>query len=167
MKSRKFFTLLVLVAGFITLSSCKGQAKNNETENSTETTGKETAAPVHINKADFLKKVYNFEASPNEWKYLGNKPAIIDFYADWCGPCKMIAPSLDQLAKEYAGKIDIYKVDVDKETELATAFGIQGIPALLYIPMEGTPQMLQGAQPKEVLKEKIETILLNLNSATL
>lgn len=160
MKSRKFFTLLVLVAGFITLSSCKGQAKNNEIENSTETTGKETAAPVHINKADFLKKVYNFEASPNEWKYLGNKPAIIDFYADWCGPCKMIAPSLDQLAKEYAGKIDIYKVDVDKETELATAFGIQGIPALLYIPMEGTPQMLQGAQPKEVLKEKIETILL-------
>ena len=160
MKSRKFFTLLVLVAGFITLSSCKGQAKNNETENSTETTEKDVAAPVHINKADFLKKVYNFEASPNEWKYLGNKPAIIDFYADWCGPCKMIAPSLDQLAKEYAGKIDIYKVDVDKETELATAFGIKGIPALLYIPMEGAPQMLQGAQPKEVLKEKIETILL-------
>lgn len=159
MKSRKFFTLLALMVGFMTLVSCKGQAKNNETASS-ETTGKETAAPVHINKADFLKKVYNFEVSPNEWKYLGNKPAIIDFYADWCGPCKMIAPSLEQLAKEYAGRIDIYKVDVDKETELAQAFGIQGIPALLYIPMEGKPQMLQGAMPKDQLKEKIESILL-------
>ena len=159
MKSRKFFTLLALMVGFMTLVSCKGQAKNNETASS-ETTGKETAAPVHINKADFLKKVYNFEVSPNEWKYLGNKPAIIDFYADWCGPCKMIAPSLEQLAKECAGQINIYKVDVDKETELAQAFGIQGIPALLYIPMEGKPQMLQGAMPKDQLKEKIESILL-------
>lgn len=160
MKSRRLFTLLVLVVGFITLSSCKGQAKTNESASSTETTGKETAAPVHIGKAEFLKKVYNYETSPNEWKYLGNKPAIIDFYADWCAPCRMIAPSLEQLAKEYAGQIDVYKVDVDKEGELAQAFGIQGIPALLYIPMEGKPQMLQGALPKDQLKEKIETILL-------
>ena len=108
MKSRKFFTLLALMVGFMTLASCKGQAKNNEAASDTETTGKETAAPVHLNKADFLKKVYNYEASPNEWKYLGNRPAIIDFYADWCGPCKMIAPSLEQLAKEYAGQINIY-----------------------------------------------------------
>lgn len=115
MKSRKFFTLLALMVGFMTLASCKGQAKNNEAVSDTETTGKEIAAPVHLNKADFLKKVYNYEASPNEWKYLGNKPAIIDFYADWCGPCKMIAPSLEQLAKEYAGQINIYKVDVDKD----------------------------------------------------
>ncbi len=115
MKSRKFFTLLALMVGFMTLASCKGQAKNNEAASDTETTGKETAAPVHLNKADFLKKVYNYEASPNEWKYLGNKPAIIDFYADWCGPCKTIAPSLEQLAKEYAGQINIYKVDVDKD----------------------------------------------------
>lgn len=154
------FTLQALLVGFLVLVSCQGQAKTNETVNSGETSEKETAVPVKINKVDFLKKIYNYETSPNEWKYLGNKPAIIDFYADWCGPCKAIAPSLDQLAKEYAGQIDIYKVDVDKETELAKAFGIQGIPALLYIPMEGKPQMLQGAQPKEVLKEKIETILL-------
>lgn len=159
MNSKKIFTLLVLVVGFMTLSSCKGQAKNvaGETESSQETTAN---TPVHITKADFLKKIYNYEASPNEWKYLGDKPAIIDFYADWCGPCKMIAPPLEQLAKEYAGKIDIYKVDVDKETELAQVFGIQGIPALLYIPMTGNPQMLQGALPKDQLKEKIETILL-------
>lgn len=159
MNSKKFFTLLVLVVGFMTFASCKGQAKNaaGETESSQGTTAN---TPVHITKADFLKKIYNYETSPNEWKYLGDKPAIIDFYADWCGPCKMIAPSLEQLAKEYAGKIDIYKVDVDKETELAQAFGIQGIPALLYIPMTGKPQMLQGAMPKDQLKEKIETILL-------
>ena len=159
MNSKKIFTLLVFVVGFMTLSSCNGQAKNaaGETESSQETTAN---TPVHITKADFLKKIYNYEASPNEWKYLGDKPAIIDFYADWCGPCKMIAPSLEQLAKEYAGKIDIYKVDVDKETELAQVFGIQGIPALLYIPMTGKPQMLQGALPKDQLKEKIETILL-------
>ena len=162
MNTKRIFTLLVLVVGFMTLVSCKGQAKNNsnETTSTTEVTGKQTAAPVHITKADFLKKIYNYEANPNEWKYLGDKPAIIDFYADWCGPCKMIAPSLEQLAKEYAGQINIYKVDVDKETELAQAFGIQGIPALLYIPMEGKPQMLQGAMPKYQLKEKIESILL-------
>ena len=162
MNTKRIFTLLVLVVGFMTLVSCKGQAKNNsnETTSTTEVTGKQTAGPVHITKADFLKKIYNYEANPNEWKYLGDKPAIIDFYADWCGPCKMIAPSLEQLAKEYAGQINIYKVDVDKETELAQTFGIQGIPALLYIPMEGKPQMLQGAMPKDQLKEKIESILL-------
>ena len=162
MNTKRIFTLLVLVVGFMTLVSCKGQAKNNsnETTSTTEVTGKQTAVPVDITKADFLKKIYNYEANPNEWKYLGDKPAIIDFYADWCGPCKMIAPSLEQLAKEYAGQINIYKVDVDKETELAQTFGIQGIPALLYIPMEGKPQMLQGAMPKDQLKEKIESILL-------
>ena len=162
MNTKRIFTLLVLVVGFMTLVSCKGQAKNNsnETTSTTEVTGKQTAVPVHITKADFLKKIYNYEANPNEWKYLGDKPAIIDFYADWCGPCKMIAPSLELLAKEYAGQINIYKVDVDKETELAQTFGIQGIPALLYIPMEGKPQMLQGAMPKDQLKEKIESILL-------
>ena len=151
MNTKRIFTLLVLVVGFMTLVSCKGQAKNNsnETTSTTEVTGKQAAAPVHITKADFLKKIYNYEANPNEWKY-----------PDWCGPCKMIAPSLEQLAKEYAGQINIYKVDVDKETELAQAFGIQGIPALLYIPMEGKPQMLQGAMPKDQLKEKIESILL-------
>ena len=90
----------------------------------------------------------------------GDDLVVVDFFATWCGPCKMIAPSLEQLAKEYAGQINIYKVDVDKETELAQAFGIQGIPALLYIPMEGKPQMLQGAMPKDQLKEKIESILL-------
>ena len=104
---------------------------------------------VHLTEANFEQEVLRSDI-----------PVLVDFFADWCGPCKMIAPSLEQLAKEYAGQINIYKVDVDKETELAQAFGIQGIPALLYIPMEGKPQMLQGAMPKDQLKEKIESILL-------
>ena len=131
MKSRKFFTLLALMVGFITLASCKGQAKNNKAASNTETTGKETAAPVHLNKADFLKKVYNYEASPNEWKYLGNKPAIIDFYADWCGPCKMLAPTVEKMA-ELHPEVHFYKVDIDEDMDLATRFKVMSVPTLLY-----------------------------------
>ena len=96
-----------------------------------------------LTKADFLKKVYNYEANPNEWKFEGNRPAIIDFYATWCGPCKAMAPILDSISKDYAGKIDVYKIDVDKESELAGAFGIQSIPTLLMIPAKGEPKILQ------------------------
>lgn len=162
MNRKRIFTLLVLVVGFMTFASCKGNAKNinNETANSKEATAKQANAPIHITKADFLKKIYNYEASPNEWKYLGDKPAIIDFYADWCGPCRMVAPLLEQLAEEYDGQITVYKIDVDKEGELAAAFGIQGIPALLFIPMNEKPQMFQGALPKDKLKENIEKVLL-------
>ena len=157
MKSIKTLTAIFTLTLTFIATACAGNKDNKSVYSQKEQSDMEVIA---LTKADFLKKVYNYEASPNEWKYLGNKPAIIDFYADWCGPCKMIAPSLEQLAKEYAGQINIYKVDVDKETELAQAFGIQGIPALLYIPMEGKPQMLQGAMPKDQLKEKIESILL-------
>ena len=157
MKSIKTLTTIFTLTLTFIATACAGNKDNKSVYSQKEQSDMEVIA---LTKADFLKKVYNYEASPNEWKYLGNKPAIIDFYADWCGPCKMIAPSLEQLAKEYAGQINIYKVDVDKETELAQAFGIQGIPALLYIPMEGKPQMLQGAMPKDQLKEKIESILL-------
>lgn len=158
MKRRKNFALLILVVGFMTFVSCKGQAKNSEpVENTTE---KQANAPIHLTKAEFLKKIYNYEESPNDWKYLGDKPAIIDFYADWCGPCKIIAPILAELANEYAGKITVYKIDVDKETDLARDFGIQGIPALLFIPMDGKPQMSQGAMSKKQLKEMIDKVLL-------
>lgn len=158
MKKRKSFALFILVVGFMTFASCKGQAKTNEPVGNT--TEKQANAPIHINKADFLKKIYNYEESPGEWKYLGDKPAIIDFYADWCGPCKMVAPILADLANEYASKINVYKIDVDKETDLAREFGIQGIPALLFIPMNGKPQMSQGALPKDQLKEMIDKVLL-------
>ena len=111
-------------------------------------------------KAEFLAKVYNFEKNPEEWKYEGDKPAIVDFYADWCGPCKMVAPILDELAKEYDGQIVIYKVDTEKEQELAGAFGIRSIPSILFIPMEGKPEMAQGAMPKASFKKAIDEFLL-------
>ena len=114
----------------------------------------------HLSKAEFLTKVANFEANPKEWKYLGNKPCIIDFYATWCGPCKAVAPVLEELAEEYAGKIDIYKVDVDQEQELAGAFGIRSVPSILFVPMDGQPQMAMGAMSKADFKKAIEEILL-------
>lgn len=114
---------------------------------------------MELTKADFLAKVANYETAP-EWKYLGDKPAIIDFYAEWCGPCKAVAPILEDLAAEYDGQIVIYKIDTDREQELAAAFGIRSIPSLLFIPMEGTPQMAQGSMPKASFREAIEGVLL-------
>ena len=96
---------------------------------------------TELTKADFLKKVANYEASPDKWVYEGDKPCIVDFYATWCGPCKMVAPILEELADEYAGKIDFYKVDTEKEEELAASFGIRSIPSLLFCPMGETPQV--------------------------
>jgi thioredoxin len=115
---------------------------------------------IHLTKEEFLTKVANYEADPTEWKYLGDKPAIIDFYADWCGPCKTIAPILEELAKDYSDKIYIYKVNTEQEQELAGAFGIRSIPSLLFVPMTGSPQMAQGALPKSSFKEAIENVLL-------
>ncbi|MEG1617423.1 MAG: thioredoxin [Bacteroidales bacterium] len=115
---------------------------------------------INLTKEDFLSKVANYEANAEEWKYLGNKPALIDFYASWCGPCKSIAPILDELAFEYGDEICIYKIDTEKEEELAATFGIRSIPTLLFVPLEGTPQMAQGAMSKSSLKEVIDSVLL-------
>ena len=120
---------------------------------------KPTTKVVHITKADFLKKVYDFEKNPDEWKYLGSQPAIVDFYADWCGPCRQLSPVLDELAKEYSGKLTIYKVNVDNERGLATFFGIRSIPTLLFIPMKGKPQRSLGALSKTELKGLIKDVL--------
>lgn len=120
---------------------------------------KPTTRVVHITKADFLKKVYDFEKNPDEWKYLGSQPAIVDFYADWCGPCRQLSPVLDELAKEYSGKLSIYKVNVDNERGLATFFGIRSIPTLLFIPMKGKPQRSLGALSKTELKGIIKDVL--------
>ena len=120
---------------------------------------KPTTKVVHITKADFLKKVYDFEKNPDEWKYLGSQPAIVDFYADWCGPCRQLSPALDELAKEYSGKLTIYKVNVDNERGLATFFGIRSIPTLLFIPMKGKPQRSLGALSKTELKGIIKDVL--------
>jgi thioredoxin 1 len=113
----------------------------------------------HLTKETFLKKVYDYEKN-QEWKFEGTLPCIIDFYADWCGPCKMVAPILEELSKEYDGKINIYKVDTEAEQELAGAFNIRSIPSMLFIPVKEQPQMSVGALPKESLKKAISDVLL-------
>ena len=113
----------------------------------------------HLTKETFLTKVFDYENN-REWKFAGELPAIVDFYADWCGPCKMVAPVLEGLSKEYAGKVNIYKVDTEKEQELASVFGIRSIPSILFIPKEGKPHMAMGAMPKEAFVEAINTVLM-------
>jgi thioredoxin 1 len=114
---------------------------------------------VHLTAQEFKEKVFDY-GKGSEWKYEGNLPAIVDFYADWCQPCKMIAPVLEELALEYAGKIVVYKVDTENEQELASVFGIQSIPTLLFIPKVGQPQSAMGALPKQTFEKVINDILL-------
>lgn len=106
----------------------------------------------------FKEKIFDFEQN-KDWTFKGEKPCVIDFYADWCGPCKAIAPVLEELAKDYDGKIDIYKIDTEDQKELSSIFGIQSIPSLLFVPNEGQPQMAQGALPKESLEKAFEDVL--------
>ena len=111
----------------------------------------------NLTKKDFLEKVFNYE-NQQEWKYEGTEPAIIDFWASWCGPCKMVAPVLEELSKEYSGKVKVYKVNTEEEQELAGTFGIRSIPSILFVPMKGKPQMAVGALPKESFKKAIQDV---------
>ena len=115
---------------------------------------------VQLTTAEFKDKVFDY-VNEQEWKYKGSLPAIIDFYADWCGPCKMVAPILEDLAIEFDDKLVIYKVDTEVEQELSAAFGIQSIPTFLFIPVNGDPMMQPGALPKKVFKQIIEEKLVN------
>lgn len=115
---------------------------------------------IHIGKTEFVEKIYDYEKNPDKWIYNGKKPAIVDFYADWCGPCRMLSPTLESLAHKYKDKIIIYKVNTDKERELAAVFGITSLPTLLFIPMDKMPQVAQGALPKEDLEKAINDFLL-------
>lgn len=112
----------------------------------------------HLTKETFLTKVFNYEVN-KEWKYEGSKPCVIDFYADWCGPCKMVAPVLEELSKDFDGKLDIYKVNTEEEQELAAAFGIRSIPSFLFVPAEGQPQMAMGALPKDTFVKAFKDVL--------
>lgn len=116
-------------------------------------------ATIQMTAADFKEKIFNYEKE-QEWKYSGSLPAIVDFYADWCGPCKAVAPALEELSNEYEDKVVIYKIDTDKEAELSSIFGIQSIPTFLFIPVEGSPMMQKGALPKSAFKQVIEDKLL-------
>lgn len=111
----------------------------------------------HLTKESFKEKVFNFEEN-KEWKFEGKLPAVIDFYADWCGPCKMVAPILEELATEYAGQVEIYKVDTEAERELSAVFGIQSIPSILFVPVEGQPAMAKGALPKDSFKQAFSDV---------
>jgi len=115
---------------------------------------------INLTAGGFKKRVNDYDANPGEWKFLGDKPAIIDFYAQWCGPCKRLGPIMEELAEEYEGQVDIYKVDVDDEQELAIQFGVQSIPTLIFIPMQGAPIKSVGLVPKPKLKEIINSNLL-------
>ncbi len=112
----------------------------------------------NLTKEAFKEKVFDFENN-KEWKFEGDKPAIIDFYADWCAPCRTLTPVMEELSDEYDGKVDIYKLDTEQEQELAGMFGIRSIPSILFIPVDGQPQMATGALPKESLKKAIEDVL--------
>lgn len=113
----------------------------------------------HLNKQTFLEKVFNYEKN-QDWKFEGDIPAVVDFWAPWCGPCKMVGPIIDELSTEYKGKVNFYKVNTDEEQELGAVFGIRSIPSLLFIPKEGQPKLAVGALPKESLKSAIEKELL-------
>ncbi len=141
--------LLTILASLLVVVSAMANGKNDK-----------KMTTIHLTKAEFLEKVYNYEKNSDELKYEGDKPALIDFYASWCGPCKMIAPILEELAQEYAGQIYIYKIDTEKEQELASYFNIRSIPTLLFIPMEGKPTMAKGALPKNELQKAINELLL-------
>lgn len=145
------------------ISGCNAKTPEHNTENVNKgeiTKKANTMGAIHLTKDEFLKKVVNYETNSTEWKYLGDKPCIVDFYADWCGPCKSVAPILEELAKEYDGQIYVYKINTDKEQAIAEAFGIRSIPTLFFVPMEGKPQTSVGALSKVDLVKAINDILL-------
>lgn len=158
MKNLIIFALMFGVSSLF--ASC--QSKQDENKNIIVTSKKEVKkmSTIHLTKAEFLEKVVDYEKNPTNWEYLGDKPCIIDFYADWCGPCKMIAPILEELAQEYEGEIYIYKINTEQEQELSQAFGIKSIPTLLFVPMGEEPQLVRGALPKADFKNAIDEVLL-------
>ncbi len=170
--------ILFLTVVLFTLNSCtSGQVKNKDKESAEQTTMADNlitkaaeieSGAILLSKSSFLQRVWDYENSPSEWKYKGDKPAIIDFYADWCGPCKIASPILDEISDEYAESIYVFKIDTEKEQELAQVFGIRGIPAFLYIPKNGQPVMMSGiARTKEdtknMFRDNIGKYLLTSN----
>lgn len=149
-----FMAAALLLAGSASTTAFAAEkAKTAKTETANE--GK----IIHLTKAEFDKRVCN---TNNGWKYIGDKPCVIDFYATWCGPCKMISPFLEEIAEKYKGQLYVYKIDVDKERELASMFGAYSIPLLIFVPMQGDPQSNRGAMSKEDLETAVRKAALGL-----
>jgi thioredoxin len=164
------FIAVFLVLGLSVITSCtKKDGLNTESKLDSKTqsvnnlNNNNKSKMEHLTAETFKSKVFDYEKN-KEWKFEGKNPAIIDFYADWCGPCKMVAPVLEELSGEYDGKVDIYKVDTETEQELAAVFGIRSIPSILFIPVTGQPQMSAGAMQKDGFVQAINEILLVQNN---
>jgi thioredoxin len=170
---KKLIILTIAIAGFIA-GSCNTPEKDNNNKAQAETTinneqvaeiavgseGEEDGKVVHLTKETFIERVWNYEKNPDNWVYEGDLPCMIDFYADWCKPCKIIAPIIEELAEEYKGKIYVYKIDTQVERELAQVFQVTSIPRVLFVPKNGQPQMSVGALPKPTFVQAIEEVLL-------
>ena len=161
---KKIIAMAALAFSSMLAYACTSSAKQQDQAEAADARAKTTEVQaggevIVMDKAMFIKDVFDYEKS-QDWKYKGSKPAIIDLYADWCGPCRMVAPIMKELAKEYADKIVVYKVNVDKEKELAALFNATSIPLFVFIPMNGEPQLFRGAADKETYKKAIDDFLL-------
>lgn len=163
---KKIFVILGVVFAFGLTNCNAGGAVKEDAKNkvAAENTGMGQSASeepeiIYLTEKSFKEKVFNYDVN-KEWKYEGTKPAVVDFYADWCAPCRQLSPMLEELAKEYGDKIIVYKVDTEKEKELTRTLGISGLPTLLFIPEKGKPQMRMGLVPKASLAQAIDEILL-------
>ena len=164
---------MALIVAIVVLGSCSNNKKSNSEDKTTTSTIKtkdviksdNELATKYLSTEDFKKKIMNYDEHPQEWVFEGNRPAIIDFYATWCGPCKTTAPIIERLARKYKGQIDFYKVDIDQERELAQIFGIRSIPTFLFIPMKGQPTAQMGAMQLADFEEIIESELLGKQDA--
>ena len=164
--------LLFAAAIVMIIGSCSSTPRENTEDNTANAAPVVAVADkagshgtVMLTKSDFLAKVMNYEKNPSEWVFEGDKPCLIDFYADWCAPCRTTSPILEELAAEYKGKIDIYKIDTEKERELAAVFGVQSLPTFLFVPMEGKPTMSSGIartpeETKQMFRSQIDQLLL-------
>ena len=158
MKRLFLISIAMTVAGLISCSGNSQQAKNVVKKQVLTQQNAKKMNVQELTAETFKQKVMNYDIHPNEWIFEGSRPAIIDFYATWCGPCKQTAPIVEKLAEDYAGRIDVYKVDVDQQQELAAFFGVQSIPTILFIPKEGTPQRVSGAMPRSGFDEAIKQV---------
>lgn len=153
---------LTMNLGFMACNSTAAEKAGDDTAKATEkTTANAEGSVIYLNEASFRELVWDYNKNPQEWVYAGELPAVIDFYADWCGPCKRVAPIMEKLAKEYQGQVKIYKVDTDANRELSAVFGIRSIPSVLFIPKDGgRPAMQAGAMQEEQYKQIINEFVL-------